>query len=125
MGWQDRDYHRSRRDDDDEDDDGEITGHDATREEDDDESFDPDERYSEGSHVGLHPEGPDASDLRHDNEPGFVACPNCRKMIHEDAEQCPRCGHYVIEEELDHSRPVWVWIGLGLALVVATLWALG
>lgn len=120
MAWQDRDYHRKRRDDDDESDDADTYRDD---ERDDDDSVD-DQLYSSNGHHGLHPEGPDASDLGHDNEPGFVRCPSCRRMIHEDAEQCPKCGHYVMDEELEHGRPTWMWIGLGLALLVAIMWAI-
>ncbi len=119
MGLQDRDYHRKRPDDDDE-------SYDAGSDRDDDRDDNDVEAnlYSADGHHGLHPEGPDASDLGHDNEPGFVRCPSCRRMIHEDAEQCPRCGHYVMDEELEHARPTWVWIGLGLALLVAIMWAI-
>jgi ssDNA-binding Zn-finger/Zn-ribbon topoisomerase 1 len=119
MGWQDRDYHRKGRDDDSVDEDA-VFDDDAAEGNGDDVA---DELYSSEGHHGLHPEGPDPADLRHDNEPGFVRCPNCRKMIHEDAEQCPKCGHYVMDEELAQARPPWVWVGLGLALLVAVLWA--
>ena len=123
MGWQDRDYHRKRPDDDDSYESTSYTGNvpagaDGYRYGDDDPDADATEDEQD-----IDPEGPDAADLRDRDEPDLVACPNCRKMILEDAERCPKCGHYVMDEELSHRWPAWVWIGFGLALLMAVLWA--
>lgn len=124
MGWQDRDYHRKRPEDDEPYESTSYTGDVPAGYRNGDDDDVEENVYSAEGHYGLHPEGPDPSDLRHDNEPGFVACPNCRKMIHEDAERCPKCGHYVMDEDLERSRPTWVWIGLGIALLIAITWAI-
>jgi len=114
MGWQDRDYHRKKGDDDD-------------RYEPEAESeYEPDEDDDDDAEAEEDPEAPSRTDVGRDgDEPAFVACPNCRKMIPEDAEQCPRCGHYVLDEEIAGGKPWWVWVGLVLALVVALMWAIG
>lgn len=113
MGWQDREYKRKRPDDDDYADTS-SSADDATAYEDEDDDGDND--------IDVDPEAPDASDVGDDDSPGYIACPNCRKMISEDAEQCPRCGHFVMDEELSSGRPMWLWIGLGLAVVGVLTW---
>jgi hypothetical protein len=108
MGWQDRDYTRKRPPE-------SGGGHDPSADEHDDTNGDdgPDDL-----------EAPDASDLDDGTEPAFVRCPNCRKMIPDDAERCSHCGHYVEDAELTAERPTWVWVGIGLALATAVLWAI-
>ncbi|QOV90721.1 zinc ribbon domain-containing protein [Humisphaera borealis] len=129
MGWQDRDYHRKRPDDDEgvestsySDDGPSGAGGYRDDDQDADEVDDVDADVTDDDQ-DLHPEGPDAVDLRRSDEPDLVACPNCRKMILEDAERCPKCGHYVMEEELSRGWPIWVWVGFGLALLTSVLWA--
>ena len=112
MGWQDRDYNRKH-----------------PPEPDDGGGFDPPEDGYEGESdddddASDDPEAPDAADRDDGDEPAFVRCPSCGKMIAEDAERCPKCGHYVEDAELNRERPVWVWVGIGLALVTAVTWAI-
>ncbi len=114
MGWRDRDYNRKEPHDSDD----EFV----------DASYEPDESdedyaAEEDDIDTTDPEAPDEADVGSD-EPAFVRCPNCRKMIAEDSEQCPRCGHYVLDEELESKRPVWVWVGIAMAMAVALVWAL-
>lgn len=111
MGWQDRDYKQKR-----------PTGPDAGG------GFDPpDDGYDadgdNGDDAPDDPEAPDAADRDDGDEPALVRCPNCRTMIAEDAERCPKCGHYVEDAEIGRERPTWVWVGIGLALVTAVMWA--
>ena len=61
----------------------------------------------------LDPEEPDESDQ--DDEDGAVEirCPNCKKWIFEDAEQCPMCGQYVSTEDPatpSGNKPMWMII---------------
>src|SRR5438094_980334 len=37
----------------------------------------------------------DESPSSDDDDESTIACPSCREQIHEDAPQCPDCGHYV------------------------------
>ena len=116
MGVHDRDYNRKR-----------------PPEPDDEGGFDPpDDAYDadpndadadDDQDASDDPEAPDAADRDDGDEPAMVRCPNCRKWIVEDAERCPKCGHYVEDAELARERPTWVWVGIGLALLVAVTWA--
>ncbi|HEX8916714.1 MAG TPA: hypothetical protein VF796_30470 [Humisphaera sp.] len=118
MGIHDRDYTRKgRRDDDDE----------FVDRDDDAEAYEPegdDDDDDDHADAGLHPEGPSRADIGDEDEPDLVRCPNCRRMIQADAERCPKCGHYVIDEELDRAnRPWWVWVGIVLAAILALMYA--
>ena len=69
----------------------------------------------------TYPEG-----LYADNDRDSVACRNCKAEIDEDAEQCPHCGHYVTREDDTPASKSNFWIVLMLlALVAASLWAIG
>ncbi|MDB5298077.1 MAG: hypothetical protein JWO31_4060 [Phycisphaerales bacterium] len=123
MSWRDRDYGRNRRPPDD--------GHGYVGDgpaDDDDDDFEPDEEDDAAPAAGRRAgkrDDPDPSDLADGDEPAFIRCPNCRKLVADDAEQCPKCGHYLIDEEIGRtSRPAWVWVGIVLALLMAVGWAL-
>src|SRR4051812_45715115 len=119
MGWNDRDYNRNRRPEPDDDTFVPPARDDSSWEEDqeidgevDDDAADPDD-----------PEAPDATDRDDGDEPACIRCPNCRRMIVEDAERCPHCGEYVEDEKVNRGgRPVWVWVGIILAILVAVIW---
>lgn len=112
MGWKDRDYPRRRR----------PGGHEDSYGDNEEDNDLPDD-----------PEAPDASDQDSDEDnnaggfgdrPELIRCPYCGKSIVEDAEWCHHCGRFVEERHLDR-RPVWVWVGIVLALLMAIGWALG
>ena len=50
-------------------------------------------------------------------------CPNCRREVYEQAEQCPRCGAYLSREDAPRStHPRWIILTailLLIALIVA------
>jgi hypothetical protein len=60
-----------------------------------------------------------------DDEPvDTIRCPECHADIYEDAEQCPRCGHFILPDTNCWSgRPGW-WIVLGLIGVAALVYSL-
>lgn len=61
----------------------------------------------------------------HDDEPVTVPCPYCRQPVPEDAQYCSRCENYLSAEDAPPSRkPVWIWVGLIVCLVLAVLMAL-
>jgi predicted nucleic acid-binding Zn ribbon protein len=70
------------------------------------------------------PNDPDESDQDYSDDPEFVHCPYCRKLISEDAEMCPHCGSYVSQEDAPPaSKPRWFLIGVVVTLiVVAVVW---
>ncbi len=41
---------------------------------------------------------PDPSDMDDHDEPDLIPCPNCRRMINEDADWCHHCKQYVVNE---------------------------
>lgn len=52
-----------------------------------------------------------------------IACPYCRRDIHEDAERCPYCEQYLSDEDAPPSRkPWWIIVGVALCLYVVWLW---
>ena len=63
---------------------------------------------------------PDESDQDFSDDPEFVRCPNCRKLVSEDAEQCPHCGTYVSREDAP-SKPRWFFIAVVVTLIVITV----
>ena len=131
MSWRDRDYGRNRRPPDDRG--GHAGGghagggHGGPVDDDEDDGFgdeEDDDFYTPSARSGDR-NAPDPSDLADGDEPAFVKCPNCKRLVADDAERCPRCGHYLIDDEIARSgRPAWVWVGIVLAIVVAALWAL-
>jgi hypothetical protein len=61
-----------------------------------------------------------------DDERAVVPCPHCRAEIDEEAEQCPKCGMYVSEEDAPRQGKSAVWIVLMLlALLASLVWVLG
>jgi uncharacterized paraquat-inducible protein A len=67
----------------------------------------------------------DVEDDFDDDEP-TIACPHCREEIHEDAQRCPRCGHYLSEEDAPPSRkPWWLIVGVIACLYLVYRWTVG
>jgi len=69
----------------------------------------------------IDPEGPDESEMDYSDEPDLEICPNCRKLITDEAHQCPHCGEYVAPGTM--PLPKWAWVAIGLvgALILALL----
>jgi hypothetical protein len=64
----------------------------------------------------------DDYDAEDDDEP-TVACPYCRREIHEDAQRCPYCEKYISEEDAPPSRkPWWIIVGVILCLYAVYRW---
>jgi hypothetical protein len=53
-------------------------------------------------------EGPDVADMAADSGE-FAPCPFCRKLIFDDAEQCPYCKHF-ITHAIPPRQPWWLII---------------
>jgi hypothetical protein len=69
-------------------------------------------------------EFPDESETDDSDEPELIACPHCRKMISEIAEQCPHCRGYVSREDVPRRMPWWIVAGAIAALGGALFWIL-
>ena len=82
-----------------------------------------DERDDEDEEWEL--EGVDTSEDWDDDEP-TVACPFCRRQIHEDSEQCPYCENYLTRDDFANARkPWWMLAFVALCLYIVYLWIRG
>lgn len=63
-------------------------------------------------------------ELDSDDDQSTVTCPNCRKQVYDDAEQCPYCGHYISEAERSSGKSLLVIVGVILCLLVVVYWLL-
>src|SRR5580765_6316741 len=61
---------------------------------------------------------PDPSDMDDHDEPDLIPCPNCRRMINEDADWCHHCKQYVEHETATRSKLTVIVVGLILAMIV-------
>jgi uncharacterized paraquat-inducible protein A len=57
-----------------------------------------------------------------DDSDETVPCPYCREPVYEDAERCPRCGHYLSREDAPRRRPWWLVAGVVLCLTAVAWW---
>ena len=56
-----------------------------------------------------------------DDDDYTAPCPHCREPIPEDAPRCPYCENYTTEDDAParNRKPLWIWIGLIVALILA------
>lgn len=48
----------------------------------------------------------------------WMMCPNCRTPVHEDTQQCPHCGDWIIPTDTPRHARRWIWaIAVGLLLL--------
>jgi hypothetical protein len=67
----------------------------------------------------------DSYDDDGDDEP-TIPCPWCRREIHEDAERCPYCEHYLSDEDAPPRRkPWWIVVGTMACLYLCYRWIFG
>jgi len=64
--------------------------------------------------------GEDYGDHDVDSDADLMACPVCRAAVHEDTQQCPSCGDWIIPVYPAAGSRRWVWI-LAAALVIIAL----
>jgi uncharacterized protein (DUF983 family) len=68
---------------------------------------------------------PDAEDEQAADDGGTVACPYCRREIHEDSPRCPHCGNYISAEDAPPNRkPAWIVVTAVVCVVFVVLWIL-
>jgi len=73
--------------------------------------------------------GDDSDSEEDDDYPDFgddeamIPCPNCGVDIHDESEQCPRCGRYLSKEDAPANRkPWWIIVGVVVCLYVVYRW---
>lgn len=79
--------------------------------------------YRDDDYQGLDPgEYPDPN--IHDDETDTEQCRYCGRQVYEGAEQCPSCGNYLTEEEVDGTQKPWwiVIVAVVLLIVIALFW---
>lgn len=56
-------------------------------------------------------------------EDDVLACPSCHQAVHEDTQQCPHCGDWIVPiDPRDKSRRS-IWLVVVVLLVIAlTMW---
>lgn len=64
-------------------------------------------------------EFPDPSDMDDHDEPDLIPCPNCRRMINEDADWCHHCKEYVEHAAPSRSKFRVLVVGAILATMAA------
>jgi hypothetical protein len=63
---------------------------------------------------------------RRDDEEPTIPCPYCRAEIHEDSQQCPRCGLYPSDEDAPRAgKPWWLIAGAVACLYAVYRWIAG
>ncbi|MGO8750292.1 MAG: hypothetical protein ACLQNE_30475 [Thermoguttaceae bacterium] len=62
-----------------------------------------------------------------DDRETTVACPYCKRQIHEDSYRCPYCENYISKEDTHSSsrKPWWIIVGVLLVLYVVYRWIVG
>jgi RNA polymerase subunit RPABC4/transcription elongation factor Spt4 len=60
---------------------------------------------------------PDPSDMDQDDYTVMSRCPNCKKMIDEQSEVCPRCGYFISVEDAPQKSSLWIVILIVLTLL--------
>jgi predicted nucleic acid-binding Zn ribbon protein len=63
-------------------------------------------------------------DDQNDSEDDLLTCPSCREPVHEDTQQCPHCGDWIIPvyPERPWKRALWLLAAI-LALIAIIIWA--
>jgi hypothetical protein len=51
----------------------------------------------------------------------MVRCPACRGLIWAEVDVCPRCGHFILEDDT-RTRPWWLIVGVLACLLVTLYW---
>lgn len=67
----------------------------------------------------------DVDDADGDDDPAMMACPNCRKAVVEDAQQCPHCGDWITPVERRGGKRMVTVLAILVMLGLALMWAVG
>ena len=59
-------------------------------------------------------------DEDHDSDDDLLICPACKAAVHEDTQQCPRCGDWIIPVYPGQRPRRVVWL-IAAALVILAL----
>src|SRR5580765_7987521 len=62
---------------------------------------------------------PDPSDMDDHDEPDLIPCPNCRRMINEDADWCHHCKQYVVQGSSSGGKLKLIVVSIILVTMVS------
>lgn len=54
-----------------------------------------------------------------DDEDDVLECPSCRESVHEDTQQCPRCGDWIVPVYPGERRKRVIWIVAAVLVLAA------
>lgn len=55
-----------------------------------------------------------------DDEDDLLICPNCRSEVHEDTQQCPHCGDWIIPIYPSETSKKMIWI-IAVVLMITSM----
>jgi hypothetical protein len=68
-------------------------------------------------------EDPAGDDDESDEDEPTLPCPYCRREIHEEAERCPYCDHYISDEDRRRAaKPWWLVASVAVCLILVLWW---
>jgi len=59
-----------------------------------------------------------------DSSDDLLACPSCRRPVHEDTQCCPHCGDWIIPVHAGARRTRMVWTVVAAMVIIALVIAL-
>ena len=65
--------------------------------------------------------GDDLGEWADDDHPDDVLlhCPSCKREVHEDTQQCPFCGDWIIPVDLSDRPQRRIWLIVVILLIAA------
>ena len=51
----------------------------------------------------------------------YLECPSCHQPVHEDAQQCPHCGDWIIPVYPGSRSKRWIWAVVVVLVIVSFL----
>ncbi|OPX21703.1 MAG: hypothetical protein B1H04_06210 [Planctomycetales bacterium 4484_123] len=81
--------------------------------------------FNQGDKPLEDKEYPDESDLAADDDEqtlGLMACPQCGRLVYEEATKCPYCGEWIVQPGWRQSRKWYVRAGLYLTKTILINW---
>lgn len=64
----------------------------------------------------------DIDDVDDESADLTMPCPHCLGTIFDDSERCPHCGDYLSREAAPSRPPLWIVLGVSIALIVVVRW---
>ena len=75
-----------------------------------------------------YPEEDWVEDEETDPEDDVLVCPSCKQSVHEDTQQCPHCGDWIVPAwpRQRGKRMIWIFAAgaVILSFVLIRLWRL-